>query len=366
MNILILNWRDPENPKSGGAEIVTLIHAKAWSQAGHTVTWFSAQFPKCEKRTNLHGIEIVRSGGDISTYFHAVLFYFFSKKQFDLVIDQIHGLPYFTPLYVRRPKIAFIHEVAGEIWDYMYPFPINIVGKTLEKFSFTLYRSILFWTVSNSTKEELIQNGISATKIHILQNPLTNTVLSAEPKKEQYLTLLFVSRIVRMKGIEDVIKALFIIKKHNKHVSLWIIGEGESTYMNQLKKLIQKLNLEQQVQFFGKVSEKEKLSRMQRAHLLVHASKKEGWGLVVLESASQGTPAVVYNVAGLRDSVINNVTGIIVHENTPEVLAEMIIKLLQDKKLYHTLQQQGLDFAKSLTKEKAIEQSLQLLQAAVK
>jgi hypothetical protein len=141
MNILILNWRDPKNPKSGGAEIVTQEHAKAWVKAGHSVTWFTSRFPKSTKEEYLEGIKFVRRGTSISTYLFAPFFYLFSKMNYDVIIDEIHGIPYFTPLYVRKPKIAFIHEVAGDIWDYMYPFPVNIVGKVIENIFPQFYKN---------------------------------------------------------------------------------------------------------------------------------------------------------------------------------------------------------------------------------
>src|ERR1035437_7101483 len=160
MNILILNWRDPKNPKSGGAEIVTLEHAKAWIKAGYKVTWFTSKFKHSKTEEFLDGIKIIRAGNFITVYLLAPIFYLFTKNKFDLVIDEIHGLPFFTPLYVRKPKIAFIHEVAGEIWDYMYPFRINILGKFIEPFFYLPYEGIPLWTDADSTINDLVKCGI--------------------------------------------------------------------------------------------------------------------------------------------------------------------------------------------------------------
>src|SRR6185312_6565233 len=127
MNVLILNWRDPKNPKSGGAELVTQEHAKAWVKAGHSVIWFTSCFKGAKNEEMIDGVKVIRRGNALSVYLLAPFFYFFSKNKFDVVIDEIHGIPFFTPLYVKKArKTAFIHEVAGEIWDYMYSFPVNI------------------------------------------------------------------------------------------------------------------------------------------------------------------------------------------------------------------------------------------------
>src|SRR5258706_8835326 len=146
MTILIFNWRDPKNPKAGGAEIVTQEFAKGWIKKGFRVIWFTSSFRGAVKNERLDNVEIVRWGNAMSVFFMAPFFYFFHKQEIDIVIDEIHGLPFFTPLFVKKPIIAFIHEVAAEIWDYMYPFPVNVIGKWIEKFYFRLYRKVIFWT----------------------------------------------------------------------------------------------------------------------------------------------------------------------------------------------------------------------------
>ena len=138
-------------------------------------------------------------------------------------------------------------------------------------------------------------------------------------------------------------------------------GIGNMDYYNELIRRIKEYGIEKNVVFYGFISDKRKLELMRKAHVLLHASVKEGWGLVVLEAASQGTPAVVYNVSGLRDVVKNNKTGIILNENNPEDMAQEAIKLFYDKKLYKNFQENGLAWAKSITWQDATKKSLQLL-----
>lgn len=365
MNILILNWRDTKNPKSGGAEIVTLEHAKAWVKKGHSVTWFTSKFNGAKKEGKIDGVNIVRRGNFLTVYSLAPFFYLFSKQKFDLVIDEIHGLPFFTPFFVRIPKIAFIHEVAGEIWDYMYPFPINKIGKLIEPFLYFPYRSIEFITVSNSTKNDLLSLGIKEKNISVIQNGIGIKILKGFSRKEKNPTFIFISRVVKMKGIEEVIRAFFYILRELKDANLWIVGEGDKAYVEQLKNTTKEYLIAPKVKFFGKVSDLKKIELIGKAHLLLHASIKEGWGLVVIEAASQGTPSVVYNVAGLRDSVKNNETGIILKENSSKEMAKQAVLLLNEKKKYESFQKNGFLWAKSLTWEKATEESLRLINSIV-
>ena len=359
--ILILNWRDPKNPDSGGAEIVTLQHAKAWVKNGHSATWFTSKFSGAKKEEKIDGVNIVRRGNFLTVHLLAPFFYLFSKEKFDLVIDEIHGIPFFTPLYVRKPKIAFIHEVASDIWDYMYPFPINKIGKIIEKVYFYLYRDLQFWTDAPSTIDDLEKFGIKRLNCIAIPCPSENKALTTLPKKEKIPTFIFVSRVVKMKGIEEVIKAFFYILKEVKNGQLWIVGDGDKKYLEYLKKTMHDYSISTKVKFFGRVTESNKLNLMKKAHILLHASIREGWGLVVTEAASQATPSIVYNVSGLRDSVVNNKTGIVLSENSPFEMAKQSVLLLNNKKRYEDFQKNALAWAKSLTWDKATKQSLKLI-----
>ena len=62
MKILILNWRDIKNPKSGGAEILTHEIAKRWVNWGHSVIQFSSEFKGSAKQEIIDGVKIIRGG----------------------------------------------------------------------------------------------------------------------------------------------------------------------------------------------------------------------------------------------------------------------------------------------------------------
>ena len=362
MKILVFNWRDIKHPKSGGAEIATMVHAKAWIKAGHSVVWFSPKFKDAKNTEVIERIRIIRKGNKVSVYFWAIIFYLFSGEKFDMVVDQIHGIPFFTPLFVRKPKIAFIHETATELWDYMEPFPINTMGKIIEPIYFKMYKRMTFWTPSDSTIRDLVKQEINKKNCVKILCGINNKVLKYPVEKNNKPVFIFVSRLVKMKGIEDVIDSFSIIRKKNKEAILWIVGGGEKPYINLLKRKVKYLHLQKSVEFFGFVSEQTKLDLMRKAQILLHASVKEGWGLVVIEAASQSTPSVVYNVAGLSESVVNDKTGVVIDRNSPKELANQAIKLFNDKKRYERFQKNGLERARSLKWEDATNQSLKLLE----
>ena len=88
---------------------------------------------------------------------------------------------------------------------------------------------------------------------------------------------------------------------------------------------------------------------MSQCHLLLATSVKEGWCLVVTEANSQKTPAIVYNVDGLRESVKDGITGVICKKNNPGELAKNILKLYQNKSLYKKLQKNAWNYSKIFT-----------------
>jgi glycosyltransferase involved in cell wall biosynthesis len=183
-------------------------------------------------------------------------------------------------------------------------------------------------------------------------------------KKEKDPTYVFVSRVVRMKGIEEIIKAFSFIARAKVQSKLWIVGGGQDSYITELKHMMADYGIGERVTFFGNVSEQRKYELMSRAHLLLHASVKEGWGLVVLEAASVGTPAIVYNVTGLKDVVKNGETGLVISDNSPSEMAREAMKLFSDGKTYALYSKNGRQWAKSLRWPDAVKQSLRILDHA--
>lgn len=350
MRILIFNWRDIKNPTSGGAEILTHEMAKRWVQAGHQVIQFSSQFPGCKTEEYMDGVKYIRHGIEQILYLWAWWFYQrYFKGEVDIVIDQIHGIPFFTPLYVKEKKVVLICEVAREIWFYMYPGPVALLGRLLELFYFKLYKKIPFLTISPSTKKDLINQGIDAGAITILPMGLNLPNTLPPENKEQRLTLIFVGRLAQMKGIDQAIVAFAKIYQEYPEAVFWIVGRGKEAYVRKLKKLVEKLGLSKQVKFYGFVLEEEKFSLLARAHILVSPSIREGWGLTVPEAAMVKTPAVVYNSPGLRDIIVSGKTGIICLKNTPDELAGEVINLYSNHQLYQQIQQAAFNHAEKMT-----------------
>jgi glycosyltransferase involved in cell wall biosynthesis len=128
-------------------------------------------------------------------------------------------------------------------------------------------------------------------------------------------------------------------------VQLTIVGGGEVE--GQLKELVKTLGLTQQIAFTGSLNETEKNAALRRAHFLVHTSLREGWGLNVIEANAMGTPAAVYPVGGLVDSVVAGKTGLVVAEETPKSLATALSEVLKNPAQYESYRRGAWERAKS-------------------
>jgi len=368
MNILILNWRDIKNPKSGGAEVLTHEIAKNWVKKGHRVTIFSSHFQDALPAEIMDGVKVIRKGHpDIrflfaSVHFLAFLYYIQNSKSFDAVVDEIHGIPFFTPWYVKTKKVALICEVASNLWVKMFGTLFGTVGRLMEEFYLGyVYKEIPYLTISNSTKKELIKEGVDEKNITVLPMGVTAPKALGKKKKENPPSLIFVGRLSKSKGIEDAILALKEVSKIYKNIKLWIVGGGDKDYVDYLKKMVKRLRMEDMVIFFGFVSENKKFELMGKAYILIAPSMKEGWGLTVPEAGKVGTPAIGYNVEGLRDVILNGRTGILTSKNNYTELAKEIIKMLENNSKYKSYAKAANIMSLSYNWENTAKVALQVL-----
>lgn len=368
MNILMLSWRGPGHPNAGGAEISTHEHIRGWVRAGHHVVLFTSYYQGSSKMENIDGVIIIRCGHQVfGVQLEAFWWYLFGDHpKFDIVIDQFHGIPFFTPLFVRTQKLAFIHEVAKEVWWLnSWQKPLNlipaIIGTVFEPLVFSLfYRRIPFMTVSESTKKDLIHWGIPEDKIIVIHNGV-NKPKRVSVKKEKKKTLIFLGALSKDKGIEDAINVFSEIFKKEKDWQFWVVGKSDPQYLIKIKKLVNKLGLSQNTKFWGYISEEKKFELLAKAHILINPSVREGWGLVVIEAASVGTPTVAYDVPGLRDSIVSGKTGLLCAKKDVIEMAEKIINLLEGKKEYQRMKQNANIWSRNFSWERSVKKSLSLI-----
>jgi len=364
MKILWLTWKDKKNPLAGGAEVVNEELAKRLIADGNEVIFLVGGFQNCQKEEIIDGYKIIRLGNKWSIYWQVYKYY---KKNLvgwaDLIIDEVNTIPFFAKFYVKEKSILFVHQLCREIWFYQMFFPLNLIGYILEPIYLWLFKDKKVITVSKSTKNDLIRFGFKKENINIISEGI-----EIEPVKDiskitkfEKPTILALGAIKAMKRTNHIIKAFEIAKNDINDLQLLVAGAVEGRYGKKVLKTIEKSKYKDSIKYLGKVSKEKKIELMQKAHLLCVTSVKEGWGLIVTEANSQGTPAVVYNVDGLRDAVKNNQTGIICDENSSNNLAEKIIKIFKDSEFYKTLQKNGWEWSKEINFENSYKKFISLI-----
>jgi glycosyltransferase involved in cell wall biosynthesis len=346
----------------GGAEVFTREIAKRMVEKGHEVTLFTSQFPNCKKEEVLDGVKIVRAGGRYSVYWNAKKFYrkYFSRERYDVIIDEINTRPFFTPKFVTNGEkvVGLIHQLAREYWFYETPFPLSYIGyHFLEDRWLRSYVDVPTVTVSESTRQDLLELGFR--KVFVIPEGLNFTPLSEVPEKEEYPVVVYAGRLKRAKRPDHAIRAFKIVKEEIPNAELWVIGDGP------YKKYLERIAVDG-VKFFGELSNEHRRRLLARAWVLVNPSVREGFGLNVLEANALGTPCVAYDVAGLRDSIIDGRTGLFVKENGDvEKLAEAMIKVLEDGALRKTLSENALQHCKSFSWDRTAQEFEKVLKEMV-
>jgi glycosyltransferase involved in cell wall biosynthesis len=333
LRILILNWRDIRHPRSGGAEFFTHEVARRLVRDGDQVEWFSAAYPGAGSEETIDGVRVLRRGRQWTVHAHAARHYRGHLcGQFDVVVDEVNTIPFFAPVWADIPVCMLIHQLAREVWWYESPFPLNALGYAVEPLYLRPYRKIPVLTVSASTSKDLRRLGFVGRIITIPEG--IEPVGQLAERKSTVPTFLYVGRLSPSKRVEVIIRAFAGFRKQSGAAQLWIVGEGPSR--QELERLTNRLGVQGEVCFLGHLSREEKHWRMSSAHAVLMASAREGWGLVVSEANACGTPAIVYDVPGLRDSVRDGETGLVV-EPRPDALQAAMVRLLQDNDLYDRL-----------------------------
>jgi len=368
MKILWFTWKDYTHPQAGGAEVVLKELSKRLVGDGHAVTFLTVRHPGASAHEWLDGIEVIRIGRNRYTHsLYALNYYIWHLRgKFDVVIEVVNTAPYFGVLLGGGAKtFLFYHQLAREVWFHETKSPIAEAGYyAIEPFATRLLarsRAPLI-TISDSTLHDLAHYGFRAERGHVITQGITIEPLSslAEVKKLQDPTILSFGSFRAMKRTIDQIKAFELAKQQIHNLKLILAGDASGEYGKRVLNYIDHSEFADDISYEGKVTHSRKIELMRESHMMCVTSVKEGWGLIVSEAASQGTPAIVYDVDGLRDSVHDHETGLVVPPYTL-ALANGIIHLWNDRSFYQKVRTAAWEWSKRLTFDNSYQDFKQLL-----
>lgn len=354
MKVLWLSWKDEHHPQAGGAEKVSSELRRRLVADGHQVKLVTARYTGASQDDIIEGVAIHRTGGRFSVYYHA---FRYCKRQLqtwpDVVIDEMNTLPFGACFYYRKiPVYLLAYQLARQVWFYQIALPVALLGYLLEPVMLRVlsiggYRAAI--TESQSSKQDMRRYGLK--NIHIFR---VGIPIAAQRKlniKRNPKMVLSLGALRPMKRTLHAVKAFEVAHSKDKTLRMKIAGDTQSAYGQKVIRYIQHSASRDAISVLGRVSNEERQQLMQEAALILVTSVKEGWGLIVTEANSQGTPAVVYDVDGLRDSVIANKTGTIVTDKDYAAMGRAINTLASDPSLYSCYRQAAWESSRQYTFE---------------
>lgn len=338
--ILVLSQRDIKHPYKGGAEVYLHNALKEINKTIPIVHLSAYHFKQSVKEEVIDGIFYIRKGNSLFTViWEAIKFYHQHKEKIITVIDHSNTHQFFTFLWARKKRIFFIHQLTLNIWSYFFGSIIGFLLRMMEEILMFLSRGTTI-TVSHSTKNDLTQRHFKEVYVCAEGNYIKNEYLP-DDDKEDYL--IYVGRLVPYKRVEDAILAAHYLKK-----KLYIVGKGKEQYVSRLKKLIEDINADCEITGYLSVEDKEKLVR--KAQLLIMPSIREGWGLVITESANLGTPSLVYPVQGVIEAVNLGKAGFVAKSVSWHSLVDAYNSISEET--YNAIRQAAFEYSKEFTWEK--------------
>lgn len=362
--ILVLNWRGPDHPQAGGAEVYLLEMARRWSAGGCSVTLVCADRQErpfaCETRL-YDGLTIRSMGNRFTIYLLAALFLLFRSRRYDRILDISNGIPFFAPLFTRSPVTLLIHHVHQLQWTMEFPRPVAQLGWFLESRVIPrLYRRHPVITISRNSAAELQTMGFDRQQLWIVHPGAEHHFIELNSRADGH-RILYIGRLKDYKRVRLLVQAVDLLRHEFSDVHLDIVGRGPESHT--LEEIILQMDLNGHVTMHGYLDEWAKDSLYEQATVFATASRVEGWGLSVVEASSHGVPVVAYRAPGLNESVRHGETGFLVASEAPvEVFANAIGQIMRDPALQERLARGGQRWAGQFDWETSAEKALSVME----
>jgi glycosyltransferase involved in cell wall biosynthesis len=309
VHIVICNWRDSRHAQAGGAELYCERVAQQLRRRGARVTLLTSR-PKGAARAEETGFgRTVRGGGTFTVYLFALWWLLWHRRTVDAVIDSQNGIPFFSPLAVRRstPVTLLVHHVHQHQFRLYFRWPLSRIGQWLEKTaSRWVYGDRSICVVSPSSRTEVRRQLRLRGQIFVAacgqDRPVAvDRVRSDRPR------IVVVGRVVAHKRFDLLMRAMPAVLARFHRAELHVVGDGAG--LGELRRLAEVTGVADAVHFHGRVSDEDRDRLLRSAWITVGCSVGEGWGLSMVEAAAAGVPAVGLRVPGLRDSILDGRTG---------------------------------------------------------
>lgn len=163
-------------------------------------------------------------------------------------------------------------------------------------------------------------------------------------KNEEQKILLFVGRLVKQKNIPFLLRCYQKVVQKFSRARLVIIGQGQEE--EKLKKIVEKLKIQNKIDWVKSVPYSEMPEYFQAADIFVLPSLYEGFPRVLMEAAMAGLPIVSTNVGGTEDVIVDNENGFIISQSNEKEFVERILYLLKNSEIAKRMGKRGQEIMK--------------------
>lgn len=341
-------WRDLDDPEAGGSELHAHRIATLWAEAGLEVEVRTSAVAGGPEVVRRDGYRVVRRSGRYAVFADTALSGLRQRhRPGDGLVEIWNGMPFFSPLWYRGPRVVFLHHVHAEMWGMVLPSGLARLGDLVERrVAPPLYRRSRVVTLSGSSRDEIVAMlGFSPERVSVAA-PGVEARFSPGGARHPDPLVVAVGRLVPVKRFDLLIEALAQAKRRVPALRAAIVGEGYER--GALEALRHSLGADDWLSLPGRVEEDELVAWYRRAWVVASSSQREGWGMTLTEAAACGTPAVATDIAGHRDAVVHGQSGLLV-DSRPAELGAALADVLGDEELRNRLGRGALERARWFT-----------------
>ncbi len=309
--VQLLAWRDLDDPEAGGSERHAHHVASLWAGAGLDVTLRTSTAAGLPARAERDGYHVLRRGQRYSVFPRTVVSGLVHRGRPDGLVEIWNGMPFFTPLWARGPRLVFLHHVHAEMWQMVLEPGRARLGALVERrLAPPLYRRTRVVTLSSSSRAEIVSMlGLRPEQVGVVP-PGIDPVFTPGGSRSPDPLVVAVGRLVPVKRFDLLVDALVEVRRRVPGLRAVIAGEGYERA--RLEAHRRAAGAEGWIDMPGYMGQSALVDLYRRAWVVAGTSQREGWGLTISEAAACGTPAVASRIAGHVDAVDHGVSGFLV------------------------------------------------------
>lgn len=345
----VLAWRDLDDADAGGSEVHADEVMRRWADLGLDVLHRTSEAPGLPNEAIRNGYRVVRRGSRYSVFARTIGSELTRRMgPYDALVEIWNGVPWFSPIWCRAPRVTVLHHIHGPMWDQILPGPLGPAGRFLEsRLAPPFYRRGMTVTGATTSRDELIEAGFRAHRVVAIPYGVDER-FSPGGTKTEHPSIVAVGRLAPVKRFDRVIDAAVEARASVPNLSLTIVGRGPLE--DELRRHVERRDASGFVRLAGRVDDAELIDLYRRSWLVVSGSIAEGWGLSLTEGAACGTPAVATDINGHRNSVRDGLTGVLA---PAEQLGSELARVLRDRPLIDRMAADALSWGSSLTWERS-------------